>query len=302
MNPRPFFLVLAASLLFVPAATAQSGPVSLAADVAPTLPPTDPIPIRFNITLDCALIATKGGTVNVDVTLSESPTWLSATASRIGFVANDCVSSAGASVKKPGTLSLRALPEAPGLTPFSIALKASVAGSSETATTRKEGVALAYRPGHVFTPSGSQTFSVTGGTFAFPLAIAVSANAATMVMFEEKTVDLGSLDGLRPMTFDVENGERNITYTIQFTPPAFNWTTAVARFRTYSHCLVGDGCTPQLEENITWTFTNEQPNSSAGAASATAAPVGSTPGPGPAVALLAAALAVAMMRCRRGPC
>ena len=98
-------------------------------------------------------------------------------------------------------------------------------------------------------------------TYAFELRINVTANAQTMVMFENKTVDVGSLDGLRAYTFDVLNGERDVTYNVLFTPPSSEWSEATVRFHTYSHCLVGANCAAKLERNLTWTFVNNPPPS-----------------------------------------
>ena len=252
-------LVLPLLLLLAPLAEAQAGPVSLTADVAPELPPVGPILVPVNVTLDCTLIASKAGTVNVDVGLAEAPAWLNATTERLTFSVTECASNTSTTLLKSGTVSLEPAMDAPGLEPFAITLQAQVVGSTEKASTRKENIILAYRPGHVLTPAGDQTIDVTEETYAFELRIDVTSNAQTMVMFEDKTVDVGSLDGLRAMTFDVANGDRSITYNVLFTPPETAWTEANVRFRTYSHCLVGSGCDPQLEQNITRTFLNKQP-------------------------------------------
>lgn len=297
---RPLLFAGLLLALLLPSAAAQSGPIALAPNWPTPLSPTTPTGVPFNVTLDCAVIAQKGGSANVDVSLDKAPAWITAQAARVSFAAADCVTGAKTTLTRPGTIQLAAAADAPGLEPFSVTLSAAVTGSTEKTTAKKDDLVLGYRPGHALSPPGDQTFRVTQATYAFELAINVTANAQTMVMFEDKTVDLGSLDGLRAMTFDVANGERAITYNVLYTPPTGNWTQAKVTFRTYSHCLVGDGCDPQLASTITWTFLNEQPPSPNDAGNPSdPAPGGQSPSVGGALTLALVALASLILARRR---
>ena len=292
------FLVGAIAVI-APSTLAQSSPITFTPTWKDVLTPTEPNMVPFNVTLQCSLIATKGGTVNVDVAATDAALWLNVTPARVAFPLTDCVTGQRTSLTKPGAVTLTATPDAPGLQPFNLTLVAQVVGSTEKATSLKESLVLAYKPGHVLTPAGDQTFRVTEATYAFPLRIDVTANTQTMVMFENKTVDVGALDGLRAYTFDVLGGERNVTYNVLYTPPEFNWTEARVKFHTYSHCLVGANCTSKLEQNLTWTFLNEQPPKPTPETSSTApSSGGKSPSVG-AVVALSAALVVALYGRRR---
>ncbi len=292
-------LIVLATVGAVPSAVAQSGTITFTPSWQDVLVPTGPNLVPFNVTLECSLIATKGGTVNVDVTATDAAPWLNVTPARVSFPLTDCASGPRTTLTKPGAVALTPTLDAPGLQPFTLTLVAQVVGSTEKATSMKENLVLAYKPGHTLTPAGDQTFPVTDATFAFELRIDITANAQTMVMFENKTVDVGTLDGLRAMTFDVANNDRTITYNVLYTPPEFNWTEAKVRFHTYSHCLVGANCTPQLEQNLTWTFVNKQPPAPPPSMEPTPTTAGgSSPGLGTFFLVVAIAMVAAALRRR----
>lgn len=282
----------------VPPAVAQSGTITFTPSWKDVLVPTGPNMVPFTVTLECSLIATKGGTVSVDVTATDAAPWLHVAPARVSFPLTDCASGQRTTLTKPGAVALTPTPDAPGLQPFTLTLLAQVAGSTEKASSTKENLVLAYKPGHTLTPAGDQTFPVTEPTYAFELRIDITANTKTMVMFENKTVDVGALDGLRAMTFDVANNDRTITYNVLYTPPEFNWTEAKVRFHTYSHCLVGGNCTPQLEQNLTWTFVNNQPPTRPHNREATPTTAGGN-SPGLGTFFLVAAIAMAAAALRR---
>lgn len=294
----PWIATAAMLVALVPAASAQAFPVAFSPTWPGALSPTAATSVPFNVTLECAFLLSKGGSVDVDVGLSSPPPWLNASPVRVSFAVTACTGGAG--ITRSGTLSLVTSQQAPGLVPFDLTAQASVVGGTEKGTSTTQGLVISYRPGHSLTPDGDQTFEVRGKTYSFVLKIDISANAQTMVMFEDKTVQVGTLDGVRAMTFDVAKGERSITYNVLFAPPTAPWNQSKVTFRTYSHCLVGDGCNPQLERTITWVFVNHQPATLQGDPTTALPPGGKSPGPelGPLLAVGLAALIVA--RHRRG--
>jgi hypothetical protein len=297
LKPRLIYPLAAIFLLAMPGVGAQSSPVALAPSWPSALSATAATDIGFNVTLECAFLLGKGGSVNVDVGLNLPPVWLNGTPVRVPFSLTACT--AGTTITKSGTLSVSASPKAPGLFPFDLTAQATVVGGTENAAHTRKDLVVAYRPGHAFTPSGNQTFEVVGATYGFDLRIDVNANAQTMVMFEDKTVEVGMLDGVRAMTFDVANGERSATYNVVFTPPATAWEESNVTIRTYSHCLVGSGCEPQLEQRIVWTFVNRQPAQIQGDSSGNMEPGAASPGPSLGAMLILGMLAVALARRHR---
>lgn len=224
--------------------------------------------IPIDVTIECmALLAgLGGGSAFVEVV---APTWLNATSTTVSFDPMECSSTPGTlTLTKQVEVSLAPKPEAPGL--VNATLNATLVYDDEnpaTETARSPielpAVHVAYRPGHVLTPNGDQTFSVTNGSYSFDMTIDITANARTMIMFEDKKVTGGALlTGLQAHTFNVPEGELSKVNPVKFTAPQGAWDTVRVTFYNYSHCLDGTDCGPQVASNVTWTFKNADPGAS----------------------------------------
>lgn len=252
------------------------------------------VPVVFEV--GCAEIALSGSTVLVD--LEAAPSWLAVDGPSWTVGLLDCLGLE--KVTLTGQLNLTPTAEAPGLEPFTV----DALGRIDDHEYLVEGLTseLLYRPGHTMDPSGDQTFTVDGPTYTFDLQVEITANAKTMVMFEDKVVSgQAFLTGLRAKVFDVPNGERTATLPITFEAPEGPWTEETATFYNYSHCLGGEDCGEELARTITWTFVNADPD--AGSATTDQPHDGGKEGKGtPGLALpgLVASVAVGARLARRG--
>lgn len=219
--------------------------------------------IPVDVSIECfAMLASLGSSAHAVVT---GPTWLNATSTTVTFEPSECTGNPTAVLTKQVEISLSASPEAPGL--VNATLNATLVYQGESPASQPEqspielpDVHVAYRPGHVLTPDGDQTFTVTNGSYSFDMTIDIGANARTMIMFEDKKVSGGALlTGLQAHTFNVPEGETNRVNPVKFTAPQGAWESVTVSFRTYSHCLDGTDCGPQLEKTVTWTFKNASP-------------------------------------------
>ncbi len=250
-------LAVATVVALLPATSAQapSAAFELEADVPPMLSPDAPTAIEIMVTVGCMEVLENMGEADVSVALADAPEWLQAEPVQLHFGIEECPGHDA--VVKNATLSVDTI-DAPGLAPFTLALVAQL--GDHAAETEAPGVMVDYLPGHLMTPDGDQTFMVNGTTFEFDLALEITANAKTMIMFEDKVVSgAASLTGLRAHIFDVASGDRSLTNRVVFTAPEGEWAEETVSFYTYSHCLDGPDCGENFARNVTWTFQNVGP-------------------------------------------
>ncbi|MGB1585779.1 MAG: hypothetical protein ACPHID_01880 [Thermoplasmatota archaeon] len=287
------------TLALIPAVSAQipASDFDLAAAVDEVyLDPAGTTSIDVEVTLGCALIlqGLEQSSISVDATL---PSWISTTPATIAVSLADCAGDEDLIITKTGSVGLTPSADAPGLEPFNVDLQASFNDASGTATTAEatiEGLAVDYVPGHTMTPNGDQTFQVENGSYSFTLDLDIAANARTMVMFEDRVVSGGTLNGLTHKIFEVPTGETSTTYTVTWTAPEGEWTEETVTFYTYSHCLDREGCDPTNEANPVWTFVNANPGVSAPRGEGDAAK--GIPGPGSFLLMLVLVATALLMR------
>ncbi len=219
--------------------------------------------IPIDVSIECpTLAAGLGGSARVDVV---GPAWLKATSTTVTFDPMECSSNPAGPLTKQVEVLLTPLPDAPGL--VNATLTATLVYADENPATEPSqspielpAVHVAYRPGHIMTPAGDQTFTVKNGTYTFDMKVDITANARTMIMFEDKKVAGGGLlTGLQAHVFNVPAGEVQLVQPVKFTAPQGAWEIVKVSFYNYSHCLDGTNCGPQVQNNITWTFKNGGP-------------------------------------------
>ncbi len=258
MNPRiPLLLAAVALVALLPATSAQapSAAFELQASVPPMLIPNGATAIDVMVTLGCMEVLENMGEADVVVALADAPEWLQAEPAQLHFGIEECLGHD--TVVQNATLSVETV-DAPGLAPFTLALVAQL--GDHAAEAEAAGVMVDYLPGHTMTPDGDQTFMVNGTTLEFDLDLEITANAKTMIMFEDKVVSgAASLTGLRAHIFDVAAGDRSLTNRVIFTAPESAWAQETVSFYTYSHCLDGPDCGENFARNVTWTFQNAGP-------------------------------------------
>ena len=226
------------------------------------LDPAGTTSVDVEVTIGCALIlqGLEQSSISVD---AKVPSWVATTPATIAVSLADCAGDDDLIITKTGSVGLAPSADAPGLEPFNVDLLASFSDASGTATTAEatiQGIAVDYVAGHTMTPSGDQTFQVEDGSYSFTLDLDIAANARTMVMFEDRVVSGGTLNGLTHKIFEVPTGETSTTYTVTWTAPEGEWTEETVTFYTYSHCLDREGCDPTNEANPVWTFVNANPH------------------------------------------
>lgn len=289
---RALLAILILALLPTAAAEARGGSSFADRELAHS----GPTPVPIDVVLGCDLVLTTGGG-SATVTMPFLPPWLTAPAQSVAVEATDCIPGAVGNVTRTVTLQVTPAADAPGLVPANITARIDYAGElrgTAQANVTLPEVVVAYRPGHTLTPAGDQEFRVPGNrSFSFDLEIEVTANARTMVMFEDKVVSdpEALLLGLKAETYDVAAGEKGEVRKVTFTPPDGAWDEVTVSFRTFSHCLDGDDCGNQLEANLTWRFLNESPVTAQGETTKAA--------PAPAVVLLLILLVAALAWIRR---
>lgn len=291
------FLVALAAILLLPTAAADVTHSTTFEGGAIPYDGTATIPI--DVSVGCDVILLSGGG-SADVQVAGLPAWLNATSTTVTFELTECSGDPGGAVVKQAELTLTPAPDAPGL--VNATLNATIVyvgeapgplGEARVSPVELPAVHVAYRPGHVMTPAGDQTFTVTNGTYTFDMKVDITANARTMIMFEDKkVVGGGMLTGLQAHVFNVPEGEVSLMQPVKFTAPQGEWDTVRVMFYNYSHCLDGTDCGPQVAQNITWTFKNANPGAAVGPASEKEDSKGA-PGfavPGALVALAAVAM------------
>lgn len=294
---RLLMATLCALLLLVPMAAAQEHEIEVSphAPAAP-VPAGGSMELFADVTMDCSFIVLRGGSAQVDYTFEGLPDGVGANASSTDLDGTDCLAGLPASsLTRNVTVTVTASRDAAGLVPFDFTILASgesLSGSAEGSGTFQD-VMVDYGPGHAIDP-GDATFEVTGGEVSFNLTVSVSANAKTMVMFEDVERPSGArLDGLKSVTFDVAEGHREEVLPITFKAPSGDWDELAVTFTHVSHCQEGEECDPLGHEEVTWTFTN------AGGAAPADDEGDSKESPGPVAGLLVLALVGLALRARR---
>jgi hypothetical protein len=291
---HPLALLLCVALL--PAAAADAAGRS--AFQGHELSHSEPTPVPVEVVLGCDLVLTTGGGT-ATVAMPFLPPWLAAAPQSVTVEPADCVPGVAGNVTRAVTLQVTPASDAPGLVPANISATIQYTGSlrgASQANVSLPEVVVAYRPGHALVPAGDQEFRVPGNrSFSFDLEIQVTANARTMVMFEDKAVSdpEAMLVGLKAETYDVNAGHRGERRKVTFTPPEGPWEEVTVGFRTFSHCLDGERCGNQMEQNVTWRFVNDAPAADPPAKGASA--------PAALAALGALAGALALRRRGEGP-
>lgn len=256
-------LVLVATILVPSALAGVSGSSQLATDV---LAYDGPTTITVTVTVGCDLALTTGGGT-ATLSMDALPSWLTAAPTTVDVDPVACVPGVQGNITQQAAITVTPAADAPGLRPThlnaTVAYKGKLQGE-ETAEIPIGPVVVAYRPGHKITPEGDQTFTVPSSEqYSLDMSIEVTANARTMVMFEDKALsDPNALvNGLKAHTYDVPAGETKETRKVVFTPPEGPWESVTVKFRTFSHCLDGVDCDEQNVRDVTWTFQNQSPDS-----------------------------------------
>jgi hypothetical protein len=294
------FLALAAVLLAPLAAADVSHSTTFEGGAIP-YDGSATIPIQVSVGCD-VILGSLGGAASIAVI---APAWLNATSTTVTFDPMECAADPTVeAITKQADVTITPAADAPGL--VNATLNATIVyvgeapgplGEARESPVMLPEVHVAYRPGHLLTPSGDQTFTVTDGTYAFDMTMDITANARTMVMFEDKKVTGGGLvTGLQAHVFNVPNGERNLVQPVKFTAPQGAWDQVKVTFRNYSHCLDGTDCGDQLTQIVTWTFKNGNPAAAAEPASEKAESKGA---PGLMLPSLLGILALAAVALRR---
>ncbi|HJQ92905.1 MAG TPA: hypothetical protein VJ874_01315 [Candidatus Thermoplasmatota archaeon] len=298
------FLVALAALLLLPAflPPASADVTHSTTFTGGAIPYDGNATIPIEISVECPVIVMNGGG-SATIQTAGLPAWLNATSTTVTFDPSECAGGPTGNLVKQAELILTPSSTAPGL--VNASLNATIVYTGEIPVSEVQpapapvelpDVFVAYRPGHVMTPDGDQTFTVTDGTYAFDMTVDITANARTMIMFEDKKVTGGGLlTGLQAKVFDVPNGETRLVQPVKFTAPQGEWDTVRVSFYNYSHCLDGTDCGPQVEKTITWTFKNGNTTAVEPAGEKT----DSKGAPGPAIPAILAALALVAVIARR---
>ncbi len=299
---RIFVICFLALFLLIPLTTADPPDPDLRA-TSPTLSqaiaPGGNATASVYIALDCFTVIRTGGG-EATLAFAGSPAWVTLTGASVVFDAQDCISGVTESLNLTSVIQVRVDDAAPAFLPARSNVTVTYTGAVGdpiTTTATVSGITAQYVPGHRTTPEGDQTFNVKGSqVFSFEMTIEITANGRTMVMFEDKKVSDPDaiLNGLKAQIYDVPNGDTGETRKVTFTPPQDAWEKVTVDFRTYSHCLDGPDCDPELERTVAWTFVNEQPAVLESSAASKGAPAPQ----GVLVALVFAALA-GIVRARR---
>ncbi len=298
MKGFPVALAAVAAILLAPAASADVTHSTTFTGGAIPYDGSATIPIQVIVGCDL-ILANLGGSASVAVV---GPSWLNASSTTVSFDPAECAAGLPASeVSKQAEVTLTPSPNAPGLINATLNATIVYVGEAPTSEGSESPVELppvhvSYRPGHVMTPDGDQTFTVTNGTHSFDMKVDITANARTMIMFEDKRVQGGGLlTGLQAHVFNVPAGEVLLVQPVKFTAPQGAWDTVKVSFRNYSHCLDGTDCGPQVEKTITWTFKN----GNATAAEPAGEKQDSKDAPGPVFPVILVALALVAIAARR---
>jgi len=222
------------------------------------VPPGGSLTLYADVAVDCLLIIQNAGSLEVSFAFPDAPTGVNASVEPVSYDAQGCLTSPApldGTLIKNITVDVSASEDAPGLTPFALTMEAT--GDDQTGSGDFQGLMVDYSPGHTIDPGNGETFEVRGGQVSFNLTIDVTANARTMVMFEDKDVPAGAkLDGLSAVTFEVAAGERTATLPVTFQAPQGDWEELEVSFTNFSHCLDGSPCDPVQQQQVTWTFVN----------------------------------------------
>lgn len=279
-------------LLLVPAVAAQAPTETFELDFTgpDLLTPDGETVYAGNLTVGCGIVLENNGEADAHVEAHGLPVGINASVAELHFGIENCLGAE--EVTKPFEITVTT-DGAVGLVPFAFMLEAEVGEGGEVVASATQEVMVDYVPGHTVDPEGDRVFTVDGGTYEFPLHIEITANAKTMVMFEDKTVSgTASLNGLKATIFDVGGGQTNETFDIVFTAPTEAWTEETVTFYTYSHCLDKEDCGENNAQTITWTFQNANP----GATPSGDEPVGEE---SPGMPLFAAILGIAVLVWRK---
>lgn len=296
---RIFRGALAALLLLQVASANPGGGEHAGGFEGVVLPPDGTAVLPVEVSMGCDTIVRSGGG-SADVQATSSAAWLGATSTTVTFDPSECLAGPTGTIVKQAELTLTPAADAPGLVVATLEASivyvgeapAPMGGTTQTPVFLPD-VQVAYRPGHALSPGGDQAFTVLGGSHSFNLTIEVTSNAQTMVLFEDqKAIGGGLVSGLQPLAFDVAAGNGRLVQPVTFTAPAEAWESVLFTFRNSSRCADAAQCAPQLQQNVTWTFTN-------GDAATAQAGKDAKGAPGPLLPSILAALGLTLIAVRR---
>lgn len=264
---RAFLLLLAA---FVAAPAAAQGIDTFEVDALDAsrefgVGQTTTIPV--NVTVGCGFLLEHG--TSLDVTLeTDLPASWGASGSDVSFSASPtCVTSSG-ELTEAGSIDVTPTAEAPGLERRTFTIYANTTDGDSATFDHSSDVWVEYVPGHDLDVDIDFPYTYTAedeGAVEFNATLTISANADTMVMFENVRTS-GTLSGFSgQQIFMLSDGaERTRTMSVTWTPPSGSWGNATISFYTYSHCMADeDACdmanpgARNFEENVTWEIQNE---------------------------------------------
>ena len=246
---------LAASLLAAAVPTQAQTPtgVTLTIDGPTSVPYLGSGAIPFTVTAGClSLLSALGG--DAAVTVTDAPAWFTFEEQTIALDPSAC--DANGQTQASGSLPFTVTDAAPGVVQNVVHLKATLGEeSSEAAAT----YTVAYKSKFSLTPSVTFPLAVTNKTTTFTVTGVQASNAPSMIMVDDFSADNGALiAGIGALQYaNTAGSPETKTYTVTFTAPNKEWTTATATLAVYGHYnfdgMAGD---PEDRTTFTWEFTN----------------------------------------------
>lgn len=210
--------------------------------------------IPFTVTVGC-LSALSAGGADVTVTVTDAPAWFTFEEQPVTPDLTAC--DANGQTSASGELPFTVTDAAPAVVQNVVHLEASLSGSDPA--TAAATYTVAYKSKFSLTPSVTFPLAVTNKTTTFTVTGVQASNAPSMIMVDDFSADSGALiSGIGALQYANKAGQPETkTYTVTFTAPNKEWTTAKATLSVYGHYnfdgMAGD---PQDRTTFTWEFTN----------------------------------------------
>ena len=260
MNKKLLPLLLVGAVLAAPVAVAQGTGISISGGSGSQVIDASGTTLSFDVTLGCVEFVT-GASQEISISLETSglPDYFNPSSDPVTFAPGaDCLTAQ----EITQSVDLKLSPGADAWAYVSSGFKViATDGADLSAELDHDPIQIAYIPGHTMETSVAFPYEYTeadAGEVVFDIALDISANGNTMVMFENVGAN-GTVNNLFHQIFNLVGGEeRSRNLTVTWTPPAGAWEEDVISFYTYSHCLDGpsEDCGPTNEDNVTWVIKN----------------------------------------------
>lgn len=249
---------LALLALVAAAPTQAQTPTGLAltVDGPATVPYLGSGAIPFTVTVGCLDLLASQAAPDVAVTVTDAPAWFTFEETSVSPSLAECDPSSG-QTSVSGALPFTVTDAAPGVVQNVVHLEASLGGA--TPATAAATYTVAYNSKFSLTPSVTFPLTVTNKTTTFTVTGVQASNAPSMIMVDDFSADNGALiAGIGALQYANKAGSPETkTYTVTFTAPNKEWTTAKATLAVYGHYnfdgMAGD---PEGRTTFTWEFTN----------------------------------------------